>query len=465
MDRGRGLGGRRGDLEARGARLGRRILALGLSMGSLLPAAVWAAPLAERVVLPDGLVLVVAEKRALPIVRAHMLVRAGSVLEPKEKAGLANLTAELLTRGTARRTAPEISEAIDFVGGSLSSEGGPDFVAVDLTILKKDLDLGLDLLFDVVRYPRFASEEIQRAVKELQGAIRKKQEEPGQVAGEAFGALVFGEHPYGRPVEGTEASLSAITRDDLVAFHAARYRPNRAILVVVGDVSLAEIKARIEPLLRGWQAGDGADPAPQAPRPLAARTVKEIQRPIAQANIILGHLGVSRDNPDYYAIQVMNYILGSGGFASRLLQNVREEKGWAYDIHSAFVPHRYGGAFSVRLETKNETAGPAVQEVLKEIRRIRAGPVSEAELSEAKSYLTGSFPLRLDTNAKIAGFLGAVEFFGLGLDFADRYPALIEAVTAADVLRVARKYLDPDRYVLVVVGDLAKARIEGVGGS
>ncbi|MBI3988754.1 MAG: insulinase family protein, partial [candidate division NC10 bacterium] len=293
--------------------------------------------LAKRVVLDNGLTLLVSEKQALPIVTVQVLIKAGSVLELKDKAGLANLAAELLTRGTKTRSALEISGAIEFVGGSLASWGGADSAPASLTVLKKDLDLGLDLLADILLNPVFAEEEIQRKVKETLAAIRKKQEEPGVVAEEALDTLVFGDHPYGRPVEGAEESLPRITRTDLQTFHATSYRPERTIVAVVGDVGVEEIVAKFKARFGAWRRGDVPEPVLLSPPPLDGLKVKKINKDLTQANIALGHLGISRGNPDYYAVQVMNYILGSGGFASRLMTNIREEKGWAYDIDSTFV--------------------------------------------------------------------------------------------------------------------------------
>ena len=175
---------------------------------------------------------------------------------------------------------------------------------------------------------------------------------------------------------------------------------------------------------------------------------------------MLGHIGIERENPDYYAAYVMNYILGGGGFTSRLMDNIRDNKGLAYDVHSYFAPMKYSGYFNVGVQTKNESAKVAIEEVLKEMERIRSVPVTDKELEDAKAYLTGSFPLKLDTNKKIAGMLTAIEFFNLGLDYPDKYPKMINALTKDDILKVARKYLNPDNYTMVVVGDLEKAGIK-----
>jgi len=418
-----------------------------------------AAALGHREVLPNGMILLASEQRAVPIVTATMLIQAGAILDPQDKPGVANLVAELLTQGTKTRTAPQISEAIEFVGGSLSVEAGQELTTVSLSLTSKDLDVGLDLMADVLLNPTFGQADLDRKRQEVIAGIKRKQEDPSTVSWEAFLPLVYGSHPYGRPVEGTEASVAAITRDDVARFHEAYFRPNKTILAVVGDVNLPDLKRRLEARLGGWIPGGPTFTPPPKPAPLVQTVVRTIQRDVTQANINLGHLGVTRDNPDYYAIQVMNYLLG-GGFNSYLIAKIREEKGWAYDVGSAFGPGKYAGEFSVTMQTKNEVAQDAIEAALAEIRRIRDQPVNEGDLKDAKAYLTGSFPLRLDTSKKIAGLLATIEFHALGLDYVDRYPALINAVTAADVQRVARKYLDPDRYALAVVADLTKAKLK-----
>jgi zinc protease len=419
---------------------------------------VWAAALGQREVLPNGMVLLVAERHSVPIVTVSLRIQAGAVLDPPDKPGVANLAATLLTQGTKTRTAPQISEAIEFVGGSLSVEAGQELTTFSLSVLSKDLDLGLDLLADVLRNPVFAPADIERKKREVIAGIKRDQEDPGIVSWQTFLKLVYGTNPYGRPIEGTEASVPTITRDDLVRFHRAYFHPNKAILAVVGDVTLADLKHRLDAKLSGWTPGGPTVSPPPKPAPLPQKVLRTIQRDVTQANINLGHLGTTRDNPDYYAVQVMNYLLG-GGFNSYLIGKIRDEKGWAYDVGSYFSPGKYTGEFSVSMQTKNEVADQAIQAALEQIRRIREQPVNAQDLQDAKAYLTGSFPLRLDTSSKLVGWLAGIEYYGLGLDYVDRYPALINAVTAADVQRVAQKYLDPDHYALAVVADLSKAKI------
>jgi zinc protease len=411
-------------------------------------------------VLPNGLTLLHAEKTGLPIVSVVVAIKAGSMAESSEKSGLANLTADLLNEGTNTRSSKEISDAIEFVGGSLVSAGGADYITVSLAVLKKDIVLGFDLLSDIILNPAFSGDEIQRRKTSIKNSIIQQKEDPGIVASKAFAEAVFGKHPYGRPVEGTEKSLDRITGEDIAAFHKEYYLPDNTIMTVVGDISKDELKSLLDRYFMNWQKRGSKEISLQMPVPEKKLQVIMIQKDLAQANIILGHIGIQRDNPDYYAVSVMNYILGAGGFASRLMDNIRDNKGLAYDVHSFFSANKYAGSFEVGLQTKNESANTAIDEVLKEMERIRTEPLSDRELSDAKSYLTGSFPLRIDSNRKIAGFLTAVEFFGLGLDYVDNYRKFIEAVTKDDILRVAQKYLHTESYVLIVVGNLEKAALK-----
>jgi zinc protease len=418
-----------------------------------------AAALGQREVLPNGMVMLVAEQRAVPIVTVSMLIQAGAVQDPPDKPGVANLVAQLLTQGTKTRTAPQISEAIEFLGTSLSVDAGQESTTVSLSVLTRDLDTGLELMADVLLNPVFNQADLQRKINETVAGIKRDQEDPGTVSWQAFLKEVYGSHPFGRPVEGTEQSVPTITRDDVVKFHEAYFRPNKAILAVVGDIGLADLKARLQARLGAWQPGGPALSPPAPPAPLAQRVVKTIQREVTQANINLGNLGITRESPDYYPVQLMNYILG-GGFGSYLISTIREEKGWAYDVGSYFGMGKIAGEFSVSMQTKNEVAQDAIDAALAQIRRIREQPVSDQDLKDAKAFLTGSFPLRLDTSKKIAGMLATIEYYGLGLDYVEQYAGRINAVTAADVQRVAQQYLEPEKYALAVVADLTKAKIK-----
>lgn len=415
---------------------------------------------AKRSVLDNGLTLMIVERQNLPVVKVSIGIDAGNLHEPEEKAGLASLTAGLLAQGTKNRTAQEISAEIEFVGGSVGASGGGDYITATLSVLKKDINLGFELLSDIILNPLFAEDEISKKIERIKAGLKAREEDPGFVVSKEFNKAVFGSHPYGRLVSGTVETLDNIDRADLIEFHSKYYVPNNAIVVVVGDITVEEVEQLIGKYFKPWKAKD--IPSPSLPEIAfqKERNVITVDKDLTQANIILGHLGVSRDNPEYYALSVMNYILGGGGFASRLMQNIREDKGLVYSIYSFFSPKKYSGSFQVRLQTKNESANIAIKEILSEIRTLGSEVVSDTELSDAKSFLTGSFPMRLETSSRIAGFLVAVEYYGLGLGYIDDYPQFINSVTKEEVLRVAKKYLDPDNYTLVVVANQQKAALK-----
>lgn len=418
-----------------------------------------AAQIGQREILPGGMILLHSEKTSLPIITAVVIIKAGSVIEPSNKAGLANLTADLLNEGTKKRSSKNISEEIEFVGGTLGTSGGADYITVTLSVLKKDIDLGFDLLSDIILNPSFDPDEISRRKEIIKNSILRQKEDPGAIASKAFRKAVFGDHPYGRPTEGTEESLDGLIRSDLMDFHSLHFTPDNTIMAIVGDMDRQSAIALVMKYFGSWK-GQKKDPVSVSSPSVGSRQeVIKINKNLTQSNIILGHLGISRDNPDYYALSVMNYILGGGGFSSRLMDNIRDDKGLAYDVHSSFSADKYSGSFQIALQTKNQSANSAINEILKEMQIMRTEPVSDKELNDSKSFLLGSFPLRIDSNAKIARFMTAVEYYGLGLDYADNYKKLISAITKDDILRVARKYLHPEKYVLVLVGDTDKAAL------
>ena len=415
-----------------------------------------AAPAAQvlgtRDQLPNELVWLFSQQSGLPLVTLELLIKAGTLQEPAGKEGLANLTASLLHNGTKTRPAAKIAQELDFMGARLSAAGGDDFATVSLTVLKKDLAPALDLLQDVLLNSTFPEGEVQRRVSQYKASLASEEDEPMVVASRAFARNLYGAFPYCHAVLGTPQGLSAITRADVVEFHRKYYRPNNAILSVVGDLTPEEARQWVGKTFGAWPAAPV--PAPKLPPipPLERRTDVLIDKDITQANIILGNLGITRNNQDFYAFQVMNYILGGGGFASRLMDDIRVNRGLAYSVGSSFSPGLEPGPFTVALETKNASAGEAVSQVVEHIRRMRTEPVTAEELKNAKSYLVGSFPRNMDALSKRAWLLGYVEFYGLGLDYPWRYGELIDHLTPQDIQQVAEKYLHPDKYLLVVVG-------------
>ncbi len=437
--------------------------ALGLIMVILsltLPGtAAYSLPPVQRTVLPNGLVVLVCEEPSLPVVTLRLVVDAGSRRDPSGREGTAHLTARGLLLGTSKRKATVINEDLDFMGVSLSTGADRDYAGITLRTLKKDLDKAFDLFMEVLTQPTFPEEEIQREIEKTLASIHASEDQPDDVAERAFSKALFSNGPYGHPVEGTKESVQGMTRDDLIRFHRSFYHPNDSILVVVGDIKLEEARTKLFSPLTAWPRIE----VPQMPSPppfeKGPKQVK-IDRSITQANIILGHGGVARGNPDFYPLTVMNYILGGGGLTSRLMDEIRNKRGLAYSVYSYFDPGKDPGAFQIGLQTKNTSAREAISLSLEEMGRIRKELVSEQELEGAKKYLIGSFPMRFDTQGKLAQFLSQVEFYGLGLDYPEKYPSLIRSVTREEILRVAKAYLHPDEMIQVVVANLKEAGME-----
>jgi zinc protease len=413
-----------------------------------------------KLVTANGMTVLVLEQHFLPIVEVHALVKSGSAQDPPEKAGLANMVASLLDEGTTSRSSKQLAEQIDFVGGVLEVKATEDFTTASARVLKKDVDLGFTLLADILQHPAFHKPEFERIRSQILGEMASDNDDPGHVAMKAFNQLVFHSHPYRWPLNGTEESLSRMTHADVLGFYAREYIPSQVILTVVGDVTADQVGGLVQTHFGAWKKTPPPTRNMKSPPPVEKKTVQLIEKDLTQSNVILGHGGISRTNPDFYAVTVMNYILGAGGFSSRLMDSIRDKQGLVYGIMSHFDARLMPGSFWVNFQTRTEATNQAIQSVLAELKNIRETPVTDQELSEAKSFLMGSFPLRLDSTAKLAQVLAQVEFYGLGFEYFSQYPKWIERVTKEDVLRVAKQYLFPQRYALVVVGNAAKAKLK-----
>lgn len=413
-------------------------------------------PKVERMVLSNRLVLLVSEEHSLASVTCRLLIDGGSRRDPAGKGGLANLTARGLLQGTAGRDAGAFNRALDSIGASLNASVHRDYATLSMRVLKKDLDHGISLFMEALTQPVFPAEEIEREVQRTLAAIQTAEENPARVAAKTFRSTLFRAGPYAHPVEGTRESVSGLTRDEAVQFFQTFYHPNKAIMAVTGDITMGEVNEKFIPPLTRWSRGREADGDFTNSFANGPKTVK-INREITQANIILGHMGIRRENPDYYALSVMNHILGGGGFGSRLFEEIRVKRGLAYGVHSGFDSGISIGSFRIVLQTKNESSREAVSICIREMKEMQKEMVSEEELERAKKYLTGSFPLRLDTQQELAHFLVQVEFYKLGLDYPEKYPELIRSITREDILRTAKTYLHPENYILVILADLEGA--------
>jgi zinc protease len=423
-------------------------------------------PPIQRTTLDNGLKLIVIEHHELPVVAFHVVLNSGSALDPPPKAGLADLTAGLLRKGTTTRSATQIAQEIDFVGGGLGAGSGLDATYATCQVLAKHFDVGLELLSDIVLNPTFKEDEIDRLRQQTLSGIKEKKSDPGSVAHEKFRKFVFGDHPYGQPAEGTEKSVAAIGRDDIVNFHRRHYVPNNAILAVVGDVEPQEAIKKVKARFSRWESGEVTRPDLVEPPAITGHQILLVDKPdLTQTYIRLGHLGIERKNPDYFAVKLMNYILGGGGFASRLMDEVRSKRGLTYDVYCSFDYDKLKGAFEVETFTRNDSTAAAISAIIQQIKKIRADGVTDKELEDTKSFYSGYFPLQFETPGQIATEILNVELYGLGEDYLKNYRKNINAVTKEDVIMAARKYLNPDNMKLVVVSKASdvKSSLESMG--
>ena len=431
-----------------------------LAAAFLLPALAWADVITyEREELPGGGVLLVKQSRQLPMVRVAVSIPAGARHEAPEQAGLANLTAALLTRGTKTRSASEVEKLNDALGGGVGLEAGRARAEASMRVLTRDLEEGLSLLSDVLRNPVFPAEEIGKTKRRIVGGLRRQRERPGHLANKALRKSLFGETPYGRLVEGAEASIKKLGREDLVRFHKKWYGMKGTIFVFVGDVSLKRARELVLARFQGWRAEGGEIPESTPPVIPKKMQVVKIDRPLSQATVILGNRSLKRTHPDFYAARVMNYILGGGGFSSRIMDNLREDKGLVYSVYSYFAAGRFAGHWRLMLQTKNKTANEAIREAIGEVERIQEKGVSEEELQDAKDFITGNFATRFGSSGRIANYILAVELLGFSPGYADEYLKKIRAVTKEQILAAARKHIRLDQSTLAVVGNLSEAKL------
>jgi len=417
------------------------------------------APLGTRTVLDDGATLLVAERPGIPMVVMNIVLKTGAAVDPDGKTGLANLTASLLTRGTKKHSTQALAAELDFLGASLNVDADYETTTISLTTLTKNLEPALELVAEVLLLPTFPPAELERTRKEIEGGLQSHEEDPGWVAQKTFLAKLYPHHPYGKLVEGQPATLATLTQADVKKFHQTYYRPNNAIVALAGEISQEQAVNLLRRHFADWQPADIPSVAWPDARQLSAERIT-LDKKVSQANVVLGHPGIARSNPDYYAVQLMNYILGGGGFGSRLMDKIREELALVYYVSSSFSVRKHPGPFTVGLQTKNATATQALEESLQVIKRfIEQGP-TEAELAAAKAYYINSFPLRLVSNRDVAALLPVLEFYDLGLDYPDRYASLIGQVTLEQVHNAAKTYLHPDQLLQVVVADLKQAGLD-----
>ncbi len=410
-------------------------------------------PQVERVTLPNGMRLFLLEDHELPLISISVRIRTGSAYEPAEKVGLASITGEVMrTGGTTAKTGDQLDEELESIAASVETGIGLNSGSASMSVLKQDLDTGLAILADVLMNPAFREDKIQLAMMQQRSMISRRNDDVGSIAGREFSKLIYGPASvYARQEE--YATIDAISRDDLVAFHKKFYGPNNAMLAVWGDFDTKQMIEKIEKAFKGWQKVN-LD-LPEAPKVQYEfrKTVNVVRKDdVNQSNVYLGHIGGLMNDPDYFALIVMNRILG-GGFTGRLFKNVRSREGLAYSVFGAYsANYEYPGEFYVGCQTKSQSTVHAIRAMIKEVQKMQEAEVTDEELALAKDSFLNSFVFNFDTKGEIVNRLMTYEYFGYPADFLQKTRQSVEKVTKADVLRVAKKHLQPDKVQILAVG-------------
>ena len=409
-------------------------------------------PTPRETTLPNGLSLVVVEDKRLPLVSYRLAFRVGGAFDPPDLPGLTDLLAGLLPEGTQTKTSKEIADEVARMGASLSAGATSDYTIVGASALAQFNDRVLALLAEVTLEPSFPENEVALAKQNTKESLRQQRAQPSFLASEMVSRVMFGDHPYSI-VAPTPESIDLSSRDEFVEFHRNKLVPNNAVLIVVGDIRYDQILQQAESLFSTWNRGEDIVANFPAPPVRTSRSAYLVDRPgSAQSNIVIANSGITRTSPDYFPIMLMHTVLGANA-SSRLFMNLREDKGYTYGAYSTLDARRTAGTFRVTAEVRTPVTGDSLKEFFYELNRIGAEPVSQKEIADAKSYLTGVFPIRLETQEGLTDQLVQIKMLNLPNDYLDTYRDRIQAVTVEEIQRVAQKYIKPDEAALVVVGD------------
>ncbi|HEX8850974.1 MAG TPA: insulinase family protein [Gemmatimonadaceae bacterium] len=412
-------------------------------------------PLREAT-LPNGMRLLVVESHKLPTVALTLAMRAGDFTDPAGKEGLAGMTATLLTKGAGSRTAEQVSAAIEGAGGSLAAGTSADALTINASALSDSTALVFELLGDAVARPTFDQKEVDLAKTQTLSSLQLQNSQPATVANRVFNRELYGEGAYARSA--TPASVGSLSRDDVTRFYASRVKPRGALLVVSGDIDLATATRLATSAFKGWTGTPAALPAIGAPRPRTKNEIVLVHRPSSvQANVVVGGPTFAGTDPRIYALLVANRVLGGGG-SSRLFQVLREQKSWTYGSYSSFTWNRGIGAFAATVEARNAVVDSALVEMLAQLRRLRDEPVPATEFASARDAIVGSFPLAIETAQQLGSSIARARLLGLPDDYVRMYRTRVAAVTPARAQAVVKQVIDPDKALIVVVGDATVLR-------
>lgn len=422
-----------------------------------LPARPLKLPTSTETTLPNGLVVVVVEDPRLPLVSYRLALRTGDANDPRELPGLTDMLTGLLSEGTESRTSREIADEVARLGATLQAGANSDYTTVAASSLSTFSENILELMADIVLRPVFPENEVELAKQNTKESLKQQRAQPSFLASEMVARVMFGEHPYAVTAP-TPESIDATTRDRLVEFHRSQFVANNAVLVVAGDVERDSILRQIEGLFENWRPGDIVANDFAEPPQRASRAAYVVDRPgSAQANIVIANSGITRTSPDYFPMLLMHTVLGANA-SSRLFMNLREEKGYTYGAYSSLDARRAAGTFRATAEVRTPVTGDSLKEFFYELNRIRNEPVSEKEIADAKSYLTGVFPIRLETQEGLIDQLVQIKMFGLPNNYLELYRNQIQAVTIEQIQDVARRYLNPKEAAIIIVGDGAQLK-------
>ena len=415
-------------------------------------------PHITRTTLPNGLRVLVAENHNAPLVSIRGLVRSGADHDTAQQAGLAAVTADLLDEGAGTRDAIRLAEDIGLLGASLGTGADWDASYVSLDVLSRNAAPSVEIFGDVAARATLPEDGLERVRAERLNDILQQRNEPGSIAGKRFANLLYGTGAYGNSVIGNADSVARIKLDDVRRFYEQHFIPNNSSVVISGDIKSKEAIELLTSALGNWQRGTEPPRPTVSPNAIQTSRIFVVDRPQAvQSEIRVGHIGVSRSTEDYFPISVMNAIFG-GVFNSRINLNLRERHGYTYGARSQFAFRRQAGPFVVAAPVRNEVTRESVTEMIHELRRIRTGDLEPRELDDTKNYLIGVFPALVQTASDIASRLVDMELYGLPEDYFDKYRENIANVTKEDVTRVAEKYLDPDKLLIVIVGNASQIR-------
>lgn len=426
------------------------VLIAGLTLAPV--ALVSAAPVIQHWQTANGARVYFVPAPELPMVDVSVIFDAGGVRD-EGKGGLSQLTSGLLEDGAGNLNADQIAEHFEGLGAQFAAHADGEMATASLRSLSKPeiLKPALDVMALILRQPTFPQDSFERERKRMLISLRQQKESPEQIAALAFEKSVYGDHPYGAPPLGTEATVNALTRDDAVKYHSRYYVANNAIVAIVGALDRAQAQALAETLVGDLPQGEVPPPLPPVNDLEAANTVT-IEHPSAQTHILVGQPGISRGDPDYFALYVGNHTLGGSGLVSRLSEEIREKRGLSYSVYSYFAPMRDRGPFTLGLQTRNEKAAEATQVVRDVLADFVAKGPTAKELHASKQNITGGFPLRIDTNKKILGYIGMIGFYNMPLNYLDTFIGRIEAVTLPQIQDAFKRRIQPDKMVTVTVG-------------